>query len=233
MDKKTITLFVYGGLLKGMTLSPFIEGAKYLGPAYIKAKIYFLGQFPGIVEGEDIVFGELYELDIKELPGLDKIEDYHPNNIEKSSYIRKQVEVNTLPAGAKIMADAYFYNRPIKKEHIYIAHGDYRRFIYQEEKDTCWLISNVLGGKTNGIFQNFEQSPVSKKGTLQIIDIQKSNGNVILKKEKIQLIELVKSQFEEINLISKKNKEYLSVTVPFSDEKGHTDVAIAVFKTLT
>lgn len=233
MNKNTITLFVYGGLLKGMTLSPFIEGAKYLGPAYIKAKIFFLGQFPGIVSGNDTVFGELYELKKNELPGLDKIEDYHPDNIKKSSYVRKQVEVNTLPIGAKINAEAYFYNRPIQKEHIYIAHGDYRRFIYQEEKENCWLISNISGSKTNGFFQNFEFSNETKKGTIQIADIQNSNGKITLKKEKIELIKLAKPQFEKINLINTENNEYISTTVPFNDEDGQTDIAIAVFKTST
>ncbi|MCF6242131.1 MAG: gamma-glutamylcyclotransferase [Bacteroidales bacterium] len=232
MDKNTITLFVYGGLLKGMTLAPFIEGAKYLGPAFIKAKIYFLGQFPGIVQGDDIVFGELYELDRKELPALDKIEDYHPDNIKKSSYIRKKVEVNTLPGKTKIIADAYFYNRSIEKDHIYIAHGDYRRFIYEEEKENCWLINSVLGGKTNGVFKDLEQNLIVKTGTLQFIDTQKSNGSISLKQEKIQLIQLDKTQFDIINSMSKQNKEYLSTSVPFYDETGNIDVAIAVFKTL-
>lgn len=231
MDKNTITLFVYGGLLKGMTLSPFIEGAKYLGPAFIKAKIYFLGQFPGIVQGNDIVFGELYELDKNELPALDKIEDYHPDNIEKSSYIRKEVEVHTLPGNTKIVADAYFYNRAIEQEHIYIPHGDYRRFIFEVEKENCWLISNVFGAETNGVFKDFEQNKIVKNGFLQLIDSGKSNGSINLKEEKIQLIQLDKPQFEIINLIHKKNKEYRGVSVPFYDESGNYDVAIAVFKT--
>jgi len=223
-----MTLFVYGGLLKGMTLSPFIESARYLGPGYIKAKIYFLGQFPGIVQGNDVVFGELYELKLDDLPGLDKIEDYHPENLEKSSYIRKKTEVNILPFGDKLIAEAYFYNRPIEDEHIYIPHGDYRRFIMEEENNSCWLIKNVVGAEKNRTIKEFSQSP-SKKGYLQLIDIEKSNGSFVLKKENVQLIKIEKNKLNQLNEIKQAHKNYLSFSVPFIDEEGKFDVAFALF----
>ena len=221
-------LFVYGGLLKGMTLSPFIEGSTYLGPAYIRAEIYFLGQFPGIINGNNKVFGELYELDEHDLPALDKIEDYHPGNHEKSSYIRKNIEVNSLPEGSKITAQAYFYNRPIEKKHIYIKQGDYRQFILSVEKEKYWVINHIFGDKTNGFFKDSIQNIKVENGFLQLIDIQNSNGILIPKKEKITVLELNKEQLNRVK--TEINKKYEQVSVPFFNEKGTTDIAIAWFK---
>ncbi len=233
MDKNTTILFVYGGLLKGMTLSPFIEGAKYLGPAYIKARIYFLGQFPGIVDGNDYVFGELYELNKEDLPGLDKIEDYHPGQEEISSYVRKQTEVFTLPDGLKIMAEAYFYNRPLEKNHILIPHGDYRKFIYEEEQDNYWFVTNKVSRSTiNGVLNDIEKQIPVQEGILQLIDTKRTNGTIEFKKEKVQLLKLKKNQFKAIDEFCQNSQDCLSVSVPFTDKKGNIDVAITVFNLL-
>jgi len=230
MEKETITLFVYGGLLKGMTLSPFIESAKYLGPGYIKAKIFFLGQFPGIVEGNDKVFGELYELNVSDLPGLDKIEDYHPENNEASSYVRKETEVTILPDGKKIKANAYFYNRPIKKEHIYIAHGDYRRFILEEENENCWIVPQIIGAEKREITTDFSGAKQTIEGAIQLIDIKQSNGKFSLKREKVKIIELPKSELKKYDVLVRLKKSYLSFSVPIEAQEGKVKVAFVLFK---
>ena len=231
-------LFVYGGLLKSMTLAPFIEGNKYLGPAFIQAKIYFLGQFPGIIPGNGIVFGELYEVAESMLPGLDKIEHFHPGDMERSSYIRKEVEVTCLPNRGKLKAEAYFYNRPVNgQEHI--SHGDYRRFINEYDKESCWVINSILGGKTNGFFKSFRGSgtgngklPKAKKGLVETINGIEPNGVQGKKQLKVNVIELKRDQIAELDHLSNVPIKYSRVSVPFIDDNGETQMALTYYPNL-
>lgn len=221
-------LFVYGGLLKGMTLSPFIEGSEYLGPAFIKAEIYFLGQFPGIISGDNIVYGELYEVDESMVPGLDKIEHYHPDEPDRSSYIRKSVDITCLPNGEKLKAEAYFYNRSVEgQEHI--VHGDYRRFINEYDKEKCWVINSLLSGKTNGFFKSVDMVPVTKNVTVETINGVKSNGARGKKLLKVNVVELERDQILNLDAIGNVPKKYAKVSVPFIDENGETQMALTYY----
>jgi gamma-glutamylcyclotransferase (GGCT)/AIG2-like uncharacterized protein YtfP len=227
-------LFVYGGLLKGMTLSPFIEGSEYLGPAFIKAELYFLGQFPGIIEGNGIVFGELYEVSEEMIPKVDKIEHYHVDDPGHSSYIRKELEVTCLPNKEKLKADAYFYNRSVDgQEHI--PYGDYRRFINEYDTQKFWVINSILGGKTNGFFHSLEQNIKPKKAMIETINGMKANGVHGNKKLEVKVVELQKEQIQELDKISNVPDKYFRVSIPFIDENGDTQMALTYypnFKTL-
>jgi len=221
-------LFVYGGLLKGMTLSPFIEGSEYLGPAFIRAEIYFLGQFPGIIPGNEIVFGELYEVDESMLPGLDKIEHFHPDDLERSSYVRKGLEVTCLPNREKLKAEAYFYNRSVEgQEHI--PHGDYRRFINEYDKETCWVINSILGGKTNGLFNSIDKLPQAKKGLIETINGVKPNGVHGKKQLKVNVVELKRDQILGLDKVGNVPATYSKASVQFIDENGETQMALTYY----
>ncbi len=221
-------LFVYGGLLKGMTLAPFIEGSEYLGPGFIRAEIYFLGQFPGIIPGNGIVFGELYEIDESMLPSLDKIEHYHPNDLERSSYIRKELNVTCLPNKEKLKAEAYFYNRSVVgQEHI--PHGDYRRFINEYDKEKCWVINSLLGGKTNGFFKSLDNIPVAKKVLIETINGIKPNGMHGREKLEVDVVELKREQILDLDRVSNVPDKYSRVSVPFIDENGETQMALTYY----
>jgi len=221
-------LFVYGGLLKGMTLSPFIEGSEYLGPAFIRAEIYFLGQFPGIIPGNGVVFGELYEVNESMLPGLDKIELYHPDDLERSSYIRKGLEVTCLPNRKKLKADAYFYNRSVV-DHEHILHGDYRRFINEYDNETCWVINSILEGKTNGFFNNLDKMSRTKKGLVETIKGVEPNDVHGRKQLVVNVVELKKDQVLELDRESNVPLKYLRASIPFIDENGETQMALTYY----
>ncbi len=221
-------LFVYGGLLKGMTLSSVIEGSEYLGPAFIQAEIYFLGQFPGIVPGNGIVYGELYEISESMLPGLDKIEHYHPYDLKRSSYIRKELEVTCLPNGESLKAEAYFYNRSIAEQE-HIPYGDYRRFINEYDKESCWVINSLLSGKTNGFFKSLDNNPLTKKVVIETINGLKSNGVHGRKQIKVNVVKLKRDQILNLDHESKVPDRYSRVSVPFIDEKGETQMALTYY----
>jgi gamma-glutamylcyclotransferase (GGCT)/AIG2-like uncharacterized protein YtfP len=82
-------LFVYGSLLRGMSLSSYMEGTRFLGPAYVKADMFYLGFYPGIINGENIVYGELYEVSQEQLPVIDEVEDYIELDNEKICLFKK------------------------------------------------------------------------------------------------------------------------------------------------
>lgn len=224
-------LFVYGGLLKGMTLSPFIEGSEYLGPAFIQADLYFLGQFPGIVKGKGIVFGELYELSESTIPKVDKIEHYHIDDPGHSSYIRKELLVTCLPNKEKTTAEAYFYNRSIKGQEL-IPHGDYRRFINEYVSQKFWVINSILGGKTNGFFHGLEQGSEPKKALIETINGVKANGLHGHKRTAVKVIELRKEQIISLDKTCKVPDKYSRASIPFIDENGDTQMALTYYPNL-
>ena len=71
-----ILLFVYGSLLKGLRLHFHLEDARFIGDAFLNnAKLYDLGSYPALVlEGDGIVYGELYAVDRLILGNLDFVE---------------------------------------------------------------------------------------------------------------------------------------------------------------
>jgi gamma-glutamylcyclotransferase (GGCT)/AIG2-like uncharacterized protein YtfP len=85
-------LAVYGTLRKGeKTLEPlrFLEAMKLRGPCKIAGKLVDLGDYPGLVAGEGVVVGDLFEIgDLRLWHELDRYEAYDPDNIADSEYER-------------------------------------------------------------------------------------------------------------------------------------------------
>jgi len=64
------------------------------GPCVIKGKLWDLGRYPGFVEGEGRVAGELYEVvDPSVMGELDAWEDYWPGDPARSRYERRKVRL--------------------------------------------------------------------------------------------------------------------------------------------
>ena len=89
--------FVYGTLRQGDCRGGVLEGYECISP---DAKLYgykmlHLGAFPGIVPGdpEDVVIGELYEVDEAAVRTMDGIEGYRKDDPKGSLYVRTPVEV--------------------------------------------------------------------------------------------------------------------------------------------
>jgi gamma-glutamylcyclotransferase (GGCT)/AIG2-like uncharacterized protein YtfP len=73
-------MFVYGTLLRGERNHGRMTGARLLGPARTRPRyaLYHLGHGPGMTDGEQVVEGELHEVDAGLLAALDTFEG-HPN----------------------------------------------------------------------------------------------------------------------------------------------------------
>ncbi len=56
-------VFVYGTLLNGMSRSKSLNNSVFEGLGMIKANLYDLGSYPGIIESNQSVYGEVYEID--------------------------------------------------------------------------------------------------------------------------------------------------------------------------
>lgn len=83
-------LFTYGTLKKGFKNHKLIENSKYIDTGKIVGfDLYDLGPFPGIKEGTEEVFGEIYEIDRETLKRIDRLES------EGILYNRETVDVVT------------------------------------------------------------------------------------------------------------------------------------------
>lgn len=108
-NNKTLTIFVYGSLKRGFGNHGVMEraGGRFIGEAQTEAgfTMYSLGGFPGVIRtGEGSVKGELYEVPVTGLPGLDMLEG-HPN-----FYRRETIR---LESGQEVLT----YLLPVRKEY--------------------------------------------------------------------------------------------------------------------
>ncbi|MBM5816233.1 MAG: gamma-glutamylcyclotransferase [Cyanobacteria bacterium K_Offshore_surface_m2_239] len=68
-------VFVYGTLKRGQPNHARLQGARWLGEAWLEgACLYDLGPFPMAIAAEGRVAGELYAVDLETLPALDAFE---------------------------------------------------------------------------------------------------------------------------------------------------------------
>ncbi len=132
-------VFVYGTLLKGMSRAHSLASATFCGLGTIKASLYDLGAYPGIVEGDGTVYGELYDVDATTLKTLDDIEGYFQNNPRLSLYLRTEVEVTLFNDATTETAYTYLYNSRHLDNYVYIESGDYRR--YKLDNKQAWYIA--------------------------------------------------------------------------------------------
>jgi len=117
-------VFVYGSLMRGfVNHEPFLSQAVSLGEGTTEGILYAVsGSFPGMIHGDGVVHGEIYEVSEDELRDLDQLEGYRGTDTDL--YSRERVSVN-LRIGVNIQAWAYFYNRPVKPEAL-IPSGSWR-----------------------------------------------------------------------------------------------------------
>ncbi len=118
-------IFVYGTLMKNMRNHYYLEDSTYMGEAEIFGyEMYDLGYYPGIVKGNGIIKGEVYEVTEDIMKKIDILEN------EGNLYLKK--EENTLFGKVYI----YVYNKtlnnmkkipyemqPYNKLMYYVAYG--------------------------------------------------------------------------------------------------------------
>ncbi|NON61172.1 gamma-glutamylcyclotransferase [Acidianus sp. RZ1] len=85
-------IFVYGSLRYGYELHHLLKDKRLVGLGFIEGyKMLDLGNYPGIVRGDGIVWGEVYDIDEQLLMLLDEVEDYRgkPDDL----YVREKTTV--------------------------------------------------------------------------------------------------------------------------------------------
>jgi gamma-glutamylcyclotransferase (GGCT)/AIG2-like uncharacterized protein YtfP len=109
-------ILVYGTLRQGQRANRALQDAQFVDTVNVTGfDMYNLGGFPGVVENENNkvgIVGEVYALPDGEegneiLRHLDYYEGYYPQNLERSNYLRKEIEVLGQPTFI------YVFNRPI------------------------------------------------------------------------------------------------------------------------
>ncbi|WP_162628012.1 gamma-glutamylcyclotransferase family protein [Arcticibacterium luteifluviistationis] len=97
--------------------SAFLQkNATYVGEASVEGKLYRIDFYPGLVKAEGTVYGEVYKLHEPELvlPRLDDYEDFRPDNLDDSLYLRENVEVKMLHNQKKKTSLIYYFNKSVK-----------------------------------------------------------------------------------------------------------------------
>jgi gamma-glutamylcyclotransferase (GGCT)/AIG2-like uncharacterized protein YtfP len=123
----TNALFIYGTLMPGLRLEAEMHGARFMGPAQVPGRLVDLGRYPGLLQGDGQVTGEVFEVDDAHLARLDGVEGMVPGDRAASQYWREEVMVVSGPLQGQSV-QTYVYNRPVDG-CTPIAHGDYRRYI--------------------------------------------------------------------------------------------------------
>jgi gamma-glutamylcyclotransferase (GGCT)/AIG2-like uncharacterized protein YtfP len=134
----THLLFVYGTLLPGLCRHDAMQGARWLGQARVRAQLYDLGPYPGLIlppapSAETTwVWGQVAEVDDALLARLDAIEAYDPVRPEQSEYVRQRCDAHLQPRSKAdtpvVSAWVYVYNRSVANARR-IDHGDYLRHL--------------------------------------------------------------------------------------------------------
>ncbi|MDC3283380.1 gamma-glutamylcyclotransferase [Planctomycetota bacterium] len=234
-------IFVYGTLLKGLERNTALASSKYLGPALIKARLFDLGSYPGIAEGDEDVVGEIYDVDEETLNNLDAIEGYRESAPESSLYLRKPIAARKLADGTSTDVETYFYSCPNEKT---IKGLDYRAFRLGKENEQ-WVIAYGSNISTERINNRLKRSklPLAQdyiKGTLpgyELVFNKQAGGNNsvyanIRFKEGAEGCPAVawKLTQEQVAVIDRcegvSSGHYLKVGMPLKSDDGSTSMAI-------
>lgn len=143
--KQQVPIFVYGSLLDGFPnhvryVQPFAHRAF---PAQIKGELYHLPQgYPGLLEGAlEIIGTVLYfapdEYD-KALAGLDELEDYYGAGDSRNEYERILVparRIDTKEEEVMVYVYRYLNESYVKQAGIRLVHGDWRRFMLEQQTE--------------------------------------------------------------------------------------------------
>ena len=121
-------LFVYGNLMRGLELHNYLGSAFFIAEAWTKGQLASLGRYPGLIEGEGKVIGEIYRLadPAADLERLDDLEEFDPADPDGSVYLRVRAEAQT-PEGV-LDVWLYRYNEDTTQAPR-VPSGDWRSFL--------------------------------------------------------------------------------------------------------
>ena len=116
-------LFVYGTLRSGLAEDPsgcrLGKSRPRVGTGWIHGRMYDLGEFPvGVPDPQRVrrIRGEVFEIgeDREYWNRLDEYEDYKPDDVENSHFLRRRVEVR-MDSGERLDAQVYWYRLPVER----------------------------------------------------------------------------------------------------------------------
>jgi gamma-glutamylcyclotransferase (GGCT)/AIG2-like uncharacterized protein YtfP len=107
------TIFVYGTLKQGEVRAPlWPHPPQRIEAATTRGRLYDLGPYPAMVEGDDLIAGELWHIAPEHLEEtlttLDRIECCNQGGVDL--YVRKTIACRTLDGGEERQAHTYLYS---------------------------------------------------------------------------------------------------------------------------
>lgn len=126
-----MNIFVYGTLMEGFgNYNKCLKGrVLYRTGGETRGKLYHLpAGYPAMIEGDDIVKGEIVDIKDEDIKFLDELEGYYGEN-KQNVYDRFIKEVKT-EKNNNLLCWIYFYRNIdyVKNCGIYIPHGNWRKF---------------------------------------------------------------------------------------------------------
>ena len=105
-------IFVYGSLMRGLALHDHLKSGSFRGEGWTSGTLVSLGRYPGLIEGDGRVRGELYAFEdlAAALDILDDLEEYDVTDPSSSLYVRVASDV-IRDDGTAVSAWLYRYNR--------------------------------------------------------------------------------------------------------------------------
>ena len=98
-------VFVYGTLRQGCRADYRLATADFVGLASLVGELYYIDRYPGLIDGEGSVTGEIYRVDE---PLLRRLDDYEGCFCDPPDYKRESRSL-TLPDGSQVQAFVYVF----------------------------------------------------------------------------------------------------------------------------
>ena len=114
--------------MSGYRYHGLLSQGRYVGSAWTAGRLVALGEYPGLLDGEGVVHGELYYFDDIDaaLTMVDPIEGYNECDPDGSLYRRVERKVLVDPARS-VTAFLYVYNRSVDSAPL-VPDGDWHQF---------------------------------------------------------------------------------------------------------
>ena len=133
-------IFVYGSLRKGMyNYERFLKGkSRFVGNGYVKGCLFALkdAAYPALLDGDQDVFGEIYEIDEQVASAIDELEGCHKDALGEYYKARKIIRTTQ---GALLELEVYCFSLDYEKNaerlKAVIPHGDFVKYVKEEKKE--------------------------------------------------------------------------------------------------
>ncbi|MEG1870644.1 MAG: gamma-glutamylcyclotransferase family protein [Peptostreptococcaceae bacterium] len=139
--KEEKKIFVYGSLRTGFyNYDKYLKGkVKDAKVGKVKGKLYHMPHkgYPALLEGEDVVFGEVMTVNNFEevMISMDKMESYYGANDSRNEYNRIVMDVE-LENGETESCYCYYYamndEEVFNEKSIYVENGDWTSFMIKK-----------------------------------------------------------------------------------------------------